>query len=81
MLPPAIKGQTLDTEICINTKSEFSSDAVKAQVQEIKYERDKALSSTRSIGTLNDSRPISAVNSVYVPKLPILINNELDDDV
>ena len=87
MLPPAIKGQTLDTEICINTKSEFSSDAVKAQVQEIKYERDKAMSSvrshltTRSIGTHNESRPISAVNSVYVPKLPILKTNEFDDDL
>ena len=39
MLPPAIKGNTLETEICINTKTEFSSDNMKAQVQEIKYER------------------------------------------
>ena len=48
MLPPAIKGNTLETEICINTKTEFSSDNMKAQVQEIKYEREKALSSYRS---------------------------------
>ena len=48
MLPPAINGQTLETEICINTKTEFSSDNMKAQVQEIKYEREKALSSSRS---------------------------------
>ena len=48
MLPPAINGQTLETEICINTKTEFSSDNMKAQVQEIKYEREKGLSSYRS---------------------------------
>ena len=56
MLPLAIKGQTLETEIGINTKSEFSSDNMKAQVQEIKYERDKALSSVRSY-TTNRSKP------------------------
>ena len=32
----------------INTKSEFTSDQMKAQVQEIKFEREKALSSGRS---------------------------------
>ena len=60
MLPLAIKGQTLETEIGINTKSEFSSDNMKAQVQEIKYERDKALSSVRSHTTnrsVNITRP------------------------
>jgi hemoglobin-like flavoprotein len=92
MLPPAIKGQTLDTEICINTKTEFSSDAVKAQVQEIKYERDKALSSVRSHMTNRSvhttpsllvgasSRPQSGVtgNSVYMPKLPLV---KADSDI
>ena len=47
----------METEIGINTKSEFSSDTMKAQVQEIKYERDKALSSVRSY-TTNKSRPV-----------------------
>jgi len=61
MLPLAIKGQTLETEIGINTKSEFSSDTMKAQVQEIKYERDKSLSSVRSHTTnrsININRPM-----------------------
>jgi hemoglobin-like flavoprotein len=95
MLPPAIKGQTLETEICINTKSEFSSDAVKAQVQEIKYEREKALSSVRShmtnrsvhTHTRSDnvqvnpvSRPQSAVNSIHVPRLPLLGSIASDED-
>ena len=31
MLPLAIKGQTVETEIAINTKSEFNSDNMKAQ--------------------------------------------------
>jgi hemoglobin-like flavoprotein len=74
MLPLAIKGQTLDTEIGINTKSEFSSDTMKAQVQEIKYERDKALSSVRSHTTnrsnihrqgLIESREHSTNNSIH----------------
>jgi hypothetical protein len=89
MLPPAIKGQTLETEICINSRTEFSSDAVKAQVQEIKYERDKAMSSVRSHMTNRSvhttqhgipSRPQSGVagNSVYMPKLPLV---KADSDI
>jgi len=93
MLPPAIKGQTLETEISINTKSEFSSDQMKAQVQEIKYEREKALSSVRShmtnrsmhtsisaAGTIG-SRPQSGVvgTSIYIPKLPLVTSDEVDD--
>jgi hemoglobin-like flavoprotein len=76
MLPLAIKDQTLETEICINTKTEFSSDNVKIQVQEIKYEKEKGLSSARSFLTnrsnrSNNDRPISGVsNSSYLPKLP-----------
>ena len=83
MLPPAIQGQTLETEISINTKSEFSSDHMKAQVQEIKFEREKALSSrsnttNRSLHTVNQavtSRP----QSVYLPKLPLVNSDEPDE--
>ena len=73
MLPPAIRGQTLETEICINTKTEFSSDNVKAQVQEIKYEREKAASSARSHLTNRSVRSMrsasaSASASVQEPR-------------
>ena len=94
MLPPAIRGQTLETEVCIHTKSEFSSDTVKAQVQEIKYEREKQLSSARSHLSLfsnhgGRSVAASAPNSVRmrpqpqpqpVPKLPLVRADEDDDD-
>ena len=80
MLPLAIKGQTLETEIGINTKSEFSSDTMKAQVQEIKYERDKSLSSVRS-HTTNRSKPgqgsftpLTTNSFVSESALPILGN-------
>jgi len=66
MLPPAIKGQTLETEICINSRTEFSSDNVKAQVQEIKYERDKAISSARSHMTGRSGRSIHTTHSLHV---------------
>ena len=88
MLPPAIRGQTLETEVCIHTKSEFSSDTVKAQVQEIKYERDKQLSSARShLSLFSNHGGRSAPNSVRmrpqpqpVPKLPLVRADEDDDD-
>jgi hemoglobin-like flavoprotein len=82
MLPLAIKDQTLETEICINTKTEFSSDNVKIQVQEIKYEKEKGLSSARSFLTnrsnrSNNDRPISGVsNSSYLPKLPLIKSSD-----
>ena len=49
MLPMAIKGQTLETEIGINTRSDFSSDTIQSQMREIKYEKEKALSSSRTV--------------------------------
>jgi hemoglobin-like flavoprotein len=87
MLPPAIKGQTLETEICINTKTEFSSDNMKVQVQEIKYEKDKMITSARSYLTnrsthsINNSRVNSRPNSGFtntlqIPKIPLLKTNE-----
>ena len=75
MLPPAIKGQTLETEICINTKTEFSSDNMKAQVQEIKYEREKALSSYRSNRTPNNTNRITTPTVVTSNK-----NNKNDEN-
>jgi hemoglobin-like flavoprotein len=73
MLPPAINGQTLETEICINTKTEFSSDNMKAQVQEIKYEREKALSSYRSQQT---NRTPNNTNRLIAPNVVIPNKNE-----
>jgi len=67
MLPPAINGQTLETEICINTKTEFSSDNMKAQVQEIKYEREKVLSSSRSSSVdFTDLRSVTSKDDLSV---------------
>ena len=88
MLPLAIKGQTLETEICINTKTEFSSDNLKVQVQEIKLEKERVISSSRShltnrsIRSVNE-RPVSAASSVnnpYLPKLPLLLSNEMEEE-
>ena len=73
MLPPAIKGNTLETEICINTKTEFSSDNMKAQVQEIKYEREKALSSYRSQQT---GRTPNNTNRMITPTVVTSNKNE-----
>ena len=74
MLPPAINGQTLETEICINTKTEFSSDNMKAQVQEIKYEREKVLSSSRSSSVdFTDLRSVTSKDDLgfTAPLVPV----------
>ena len=91
MLPMAIKGQTLETEIGINTKSDFSSNEVQSQMREIKYEKEKALSSSRSINTQSFHNPrISRPNSerigqgtesVYVPKLPVILVGSNEEDL
>ena len=71
MLPLAIKDKTIETEIGINTSSIFSSDNMKAQVQEIKCEREKSLSSYRS----------QLTNRVNTPKaVSSNKNNELSLD-
>lgn len=80
MLPPAIQGQTLDTEISINTKTEFSSDMVKAQVQEIKYEREKNISSARSHISLFSRDRTPAVSSRQHPLVSRLPMVNVDDD-
>lgn len=87
MLPPAIKGNILETEFCINTKTEFSSDNVKVQVQEIKLEREKVISSARSYLTNrsnhsnnDNSRPLSGVSiRSFMPKLPLVKSSEMDE--
>ena len=48
MLPIAIKNQTSETEMFINTKTAFHSDNMKAQVIEAKF---SCPSSSRSFGT------------------------------
>ena len=86
MLPMAIKGQTLETEIGINTKSDFSSDDIQSQMLEIKYEKEKALSSARSMGsrlgfTPKFSRPNSArFSQGGVPKLQIISVDANEED-
>jgi hemoglobin-like flavoprotein len=88
MLPPAIKGQTLQTETSINTKTEFSSENVKTQLQEIKYEREKTLSSQRSHRSLqsssinnSDKLPHTSSNmNTFLPKLQIVSPEEQDGD-
>ncbi len=35
MLPPAIKGQVVETELNINTSSEFHNDKIQSELQEI----------------------------------------------
>ena len=90
MLPMAIKGQTLETEIGINTRSDFSSNEVQSQMREIKYEKEKALSSSRSINNPSFHNPrISLPNSarngmgdsVYIPKLPVILVGSNEEDL
>jgi len=90
MLPMAIKGQTLETEIGINTRSDFSSNEVQSQMREIKYEKDKLLSSSRSITNRSFynpriSQPNSEINgmgdSVYIPKLPVILVGSNEEDL
>ena len=87
MLPPAIKGQTLETEICINTKTEFSSENMKTQMQEIKHDREKTLNSHRSNQTSyrtnheNVSEKQTSNSSGFVPKLNIVQSGKIDDDL
>lgn len=79
MLPLAIKGQTIDTELFINTKTEFSSENIKAQMQEIKDKpiilSSRSNQSTR--GKLNISATTrNSYNSVdrsnFVPSLDLV---------
>ena len=51
MLPPAIKGQVVETELNINTSSEFNHGKIAEEIQD--FEDEKAL---RKIGT-NGSQP------------------------
>lgn len=93
MLPPAIKGQTLQTEICINTKTEFSSENVKTQLQEIKYEREKIMNSHRSQHSNQTSSRINIMSypmnhesvpntpSGFVPKLHIVKSNDNNEEL
>ena len=87
MLPPAIKGQTLETEICINMKTEFSSENMKTQMQEIKHDREKTLNSHRSNQTSyrtnheNVSEKQTSNSSGFVPKLNIVQSGKIDDDL
>ena len=62
MLPLAIKNQTVETEICINTKTEFSSDAIKFQVQEKKNDSEMKQISARSNMTINSRKNIMSPN-------------------
>lgn len=93
MLPLAIKDQTIDTEVCINTKTEFSSDAIKFQVQEKKNESEMRQSTTRSHISVN-SRMNQSVHSTnmnnsrlgtpnrYTPVSNLMmIRQDSDDDL
>jgi hemoglobin-like flavoprotein len=91
MLPMAIKGQTLETEIGINTKSDFSSNEVQSQMLEIKYEKEKLLSSSRSITNRsfyntktvqpNSARNGQGTENVYIPKLPVILVGSNEEDL
>jgi len=89
MMPLAIKDQTIDTEVCINTKTEFSSDAIKFQVQEKKNESEMRQVTSRSNmsihSKMNHSNFLSKNNSrcgtpQHVPSIMLIRNNSDDDN-
>jgi len=82
MLPLAIKGQTIDTELFINTRTEFSSDNIKAQMEEIKDRPMSNRSNRSNRGRLNFSGFNSGRNSQhsndrmsFIPSLNLVPDN------
>jgi hemoglobin-like flavoprotein len=89
MLPLAIRDRTIDTEVCINTKTEFSSDAIKFQIQEKKNESEMRQATARSNmsihSKMNHSTFLSKGNSRsgtphHVPNI-MIIRRDDDDNV
>jgi hemoglobin-like flavoprotein len=91
MLPPAIQGNTLDMEICINSRTEFSTEAIKTQVIEIK---DRQKNSSRqhsarpsskqpSLIQSNSSHHSISLNTTHsqtIPKIHLPRPDSADDD-
>jgi len=65
MLPPAIDGQTLDMEMCINSRTEFSTEAVKTQVGETQQTKSKQTSITRNSSLENIESLHSTTESIF----------------
>jgi len=63
MLPLAIHHQTIETEIAINTKTEFSSDNVKSQVLELKEIKNESRQGSR----IHSHRSVQSHRSAYIP--------------
>jgi hemoglobin-like flavoprotein len=62
MLPPAIRGQVVETELNINTSSEFNSGKVAEEIQD--FEDERALRKTVTLNGSSDStRPVEGSTS------------------
>lgn len=66
MLPQAIKGTVIESEICVNTSSEFLNGDVAAQVEEI--EETKALA--KKNGRSSDGKSDSGISSNTIGRVP-----------
>ena len=75
MLPPAIAGQVVETEISINTSSEFSAGNIAQEVEEVEQIKElKRKNKSNNSSQLNSARSTAAGaptvgNSIYVPTL------------
>lgn len=59
MLPPAIRGQVVETELNINTSSEFNSGKVAEEIQD--FEDERAMRKTATFNGSSDStRPVES---------------------
>ncbi len=63
MLPPAIKGQVVETELNINTSSEFHNDKIQNEVQEIEEYKDVQRKLGKNSRTLSDGGKSSSTLS------------------
>ncbi len=52
MLPPAIKGQVVETELNINTSSEFHNEKIQTELQEIEEYKEMH----KKLGSKSDSK-------------------------
>ena len=84
MLPLAIKNHVLENEMHINTKTEFSSDHVKVQVLEKKYDNSNKVSA-RSIQSARSNHNLTNRTNTNshqgTPMIPrIIISGKEEDD-
>ncbi len=65
MLPPAIKGQVVETELNINTSSEFHNEKIQSELQEIEEYKEMHKKLGNQSDSKSSNRDQSEVRSDY----------------